>query len=286
MLTPSVPELLPIAFIGHGSPMNAIERNRYTEAWRTLGGLTVKPRAILVVSAHWYVGTTAVTTARQPRTIHDFQGFPAELARYDYPAPGMPELAIEVADLISPDIVLEGDASWGLDHGTWSVLTHAFPKADVPVVQLSINANQPAQYHLDLGRKLHALRRSGVLVVGSGNTVHNLGAVDFHAPNGAYPWARAFNEKVIESVCRAPGNAAGLVRHADFWKAAPTPEHFLPLLYIAGMAAEARQSLEVLVDGYTYGSLAMTSFVSSAAGTLPPQGKTLPGSASLGETRG
>jgi 4,5-DOPA dioxygenase extradiol len=259
--------LMPAAFLGHGSPMNTLERNRYTDAWRAFGAAVPRPRAILMVSAHWYVNATAVTAMARPKTIHDFYGFPQALFDVQYPAPGLPELAAEVADAVAPDQVGADHDSWGLDHGTWSVLVHAFPAADIPVVQLSIHAGRPADYHLRLGAKLEALRRSGVLVMGSGNVVHNLRAMDRHATDIGFDWARRFNDKAIAIATTAPARAPELIGDADFAKVAPTPEHFLPWLYIAGFAAQAGVPLDVLVDGYAYGSLSMTSFT---VGMPPP----------------
>ncbi len=250
---------MPAVFLGHGSPMNALERNRYSEAWRAFGAAVPRPRAILMVSAHWYVNATAVTAMARPRTIHDFYGFPQALFDMQYPAPGLPELAEEVAEAAQPDYV-GMDQDWGLDHGAWSVLVHAFPDADVPVVQLSINAARPPEYHVELGAKLAALRERGVLLMGSGNVVHNLRAMDRHAADAGFDWARRFNEVAIGTMTGRPGDAAGLMREPDFLKAAPTPEHFLPLLYIAGFAAQLGHAPQVLVDGYAYGSLSMTSY--------------------------
>lgn len=255
-----MPDLMPAAFIGHGNPMNALERNRYTEAWRALGESLPKPRAILVVSAHWYINATAVTAMRTPRTIHDFYGFPQELFDVQYPAPGMPELYEEVADAVHPTWCGEDKDSWGIDHGTWSVLTHVFPDADIPVVQLSINADKGLDYHLDLGKKLNALRADGVLVLGSGNVVHNLRGMDWGLAEEGYDWAYRFNESAKELMAAEPTNIPTLDAHADYRAAVPTPDHFLPLLYLAGMADESRRGAEVLVDGYTYGSLSMTAF--------------------------
>lgn len=276
---------MPAAFLGHGSPMNTLERNRYTEAWRAFGAAVPKPRAILMVSAHWYVNATAVTAMRRPRTIHDFYGFPQALFDVQYPAPGLPELAEEVADAVQPDHVAADTESWGLDHGTWSVLVHAFPQADIPVVQLSVNAARPADWHLAMGAKLAALREQGVLVMGSGNVVHNLGAMDRHSIDTGFDWAHRFNQKAIDIATSRPGEAAGLVMDADFAKVAPTPEHFLPFLYVAGFGAAAGAPLDVLVDGYAYGSLSMTSFtvgMAPAAATwglegAPPVGSDAPG---------
>ena len=257
--------VMPAAFLGHGSPMNTLERNRYTQAWRAFGASVPRPRAILMVSAHWYVNATAVTAMATPRTIHDFYGFPPELFAVRYPAPGLPELAEEVADVAQPDYVGADHDSWGLDHGTWSVLVHAFPDADVPVVQLSINANQPADYHARLGERIAALRTRGVLVMGSGNVVHNLRAMARDQPDGAYDWARRFDDHAREVVTGRPGDAASLLAHPEFKRAAPTPEHFLPLLYLTGVAAAAGETPQVLVDGYSYGSLSMISFTVGAA---------------------
>ena len=269
----------PAAFLGHGSPMNALERNRFTDAWRAFGASVPRPRAILVVSAHWYVNATAVTAMARPRTIHDFYGFPRALFDVQYPAPGLPELAEEVAEVARPDYVGPDLDGWGLDHGTWSVLVHAFPEADIPVVQLSINALKPPQWHLELGARLAKLRESGILLVGSGNVVHNLRAIDWKQPDAGFDWARRFDEHAREVMTQRPADAASLVEHPDYAMAAPTPEHFLPLLYIAGAAAAVGEPAEILADGYAYGSLSMTCY---GVGTDCPQtGMGLPGAAPL-----
>lgn len=251
---------MPAAFLGHGSPMNALERNPWTRAWRRFGDAVAKPRGVLMVSAHWYLNATAVTSMPWPRTIHDFYGFPHELGTFDYPAPGSPELAREIADLALPDHVGLDDESWGLDHGAWAVLTHVFPRADVPVVQLSVNASKPFEYHMDLASRLAPLRRRGIVVIGSGNLVHNLGRVEWDQPTTGFQWAQDFDAAARGLMATSPGDMAALRSNKDFALAAPTPDHFIPLLYIAALAAAAGRPADVLTDGFAFGSISMTAF--------------------------
>jgi len=276
--------VMPAAFIGHGNPMNALEVNRYTSAWRAFGDQMPRPRAILVVSAHWYVNATAVTAMPRPRTIHDFYGFPPELFEVDYPAPGLPELAEEIRDAVQPTWVGVDLDSWGIDHGTWSVLVHAFPDASIPVVQLSINADKDLDYHLELGRRLSPLRERGVLIIASGNVVHNLHAVNWKLVDDGYDWARRFDEQAKAQMLSEPTAVATLDGHRDYRNAVPTPDHFLPLLYLAGLAGATTDGVAILVDGYAYGALSMTAYTlglptvatSGEEGTSPPPPSGVP----------
>lgn len=253
--------LMPAAFIGHGNPMNALEVNRYTTAWRVFGESVPRPRAILVISAHWYTNATAVTAMPRPRTIHDFYGFPQQLFEVQYPAPGLPDLAAEVSDVVHPTWVGADIDSWGIDHGTWSVLTHAFPDASIPVVQLSINADKPLDYHIELGAKLAPLRRRGVLIIASGNVVHNLRGMDWKLTDDGYDWAQRFDEDAKVRMLTDPSRFVSLDAHRDYGSAVPTPDHFIPALYLAGLAATTDDpGTSVLVDGYAYGSLSMTAY--------------------------
>jgi len=267
-------EVMPAVFFGHGSPMNALDRNRYTEAWRSFGAAVPRPRAILAVSAHWYINATTVTAMVQPRTIQDFYGFPPALFAIRYPAPGAPDIAAEVADILKPVLVGLDEDSWGIDHGTWSVLVHAFPKADIPVVQLSINAQKPFEYHLELGAKLAPLREHGVLIAASGNVVHNLRRMDRTQPDAAFDWNRRFDDAVKAAMTSSPEDAVQMRTHRDYDLAVPTPDHFIPLLYLAGLAAAAGRPAKTLVEGYAMGSLSMTSY------TLDVQRKVEPVSTS------
>jgi 4,5-DOPA dioxygenase extradiol len=259
---------MPALFVGHGSPMNTLETNGYTQAWRAFGRQLPRPRALLVISAHWYFGATAVTAMPKPRTIHDFYGFPKELFEFDYPAPGSPDLAREVADVVKPHWMGLDQDQWGLDHGAWSVLAHLYPDADVPVVQLSINALRPLDYHLDLAARLAPLRDQGVMILSSGNVVHNLRLVQWDQPDAAFDWAERFDDAVAEQLSREPGEILGLQAHPDFDCAVPTPDHFIPVLYLAGLAAAGGDPVEVLVRGYAMGSISMTCYGLGATGIL------------------
>ena len=252
---------VPAAFFGHGNPMNTLEHNVYTEAWNQFGASMPKPRAILVISAHWYINATAVTAMSAPKTIHDFYGFPQELFDIQYSAPGSPELAQEVADLVKPTWVGLDTDSWGLDHGTWSVLHHMFPKADVPVVQLSIDATKDFDYHIALGAALASLRDSGVLILGSGNVVHNLGAIQWDKPHGGADWAVSFDDAVKDIMTANPGNITSVKNHDAYTKAVPTPDHFIPLLYVAGLATAAGSVAKPTLHSCVLGSLSMTSYI-------------------------
>ncbi len=250
----------PALFIGHGSPMNTLELNQYTCAWREVGRQLPRPRALLVVSAHWYFSATAVTAMAQPRTIHDFYGFPEALFDFEYPAPGSPELAEEIAEMVKPLWLGLDRDQWGLDHGTWSVLAHLYPKADIPVVQLSINALKPLDYHLELAAKLQPLRERGVMIVGSGNVVHNLRRVQWGSPDGAFDWAERFDDAVARQLADAPGDILKATEHPDYGLAVPTPDHFIPLLYVAGLAAAEGAPAAPLVRGYALGSISMSCY--------------------------
>ena len=247
-------------FIGHGSPMNTIESNKWTEAWRDLGLTIGKPRGILAISAHWYVNATAVTSMERPKVIHDFYGFPQELFDFDYPAPGSPDLARQVAEIAKPEVVSLDDSTWGIDHGTWSVLAHMYPEADVPIVQLAIDARKPIEYHIDLGSKLAPLLDDDILVLASGNVVHNLRQIQWSAEDKGFKWAWDFDGDVASTVANHPEELRQIKDHESYRIAVPTPDHFLPLAYIAGIASEKGLQFEKVIEGCTLGSLSMTSY--------------------------
>jgi 4,5-DOPA dioxygenase extradiol len=248
---------LPTIFFGHGNPLNAIQRNAYTERWAEIGK-SIKPEAILCISAHWYIPATSVTAMAMPRTIHDFGGFPRELYEFQYPATGAPPLAHRVKELLSP-ISVGLDQQWGLDHGTWSVLCHVFPKADIPVVQLSIDETQPPTFHHEMGKRLAPLRDEGVLVIGSGNLVHNLhtyawGRLDVEP----FDWAVRFESQARDLLLRRDDellvNYESLGRDAVL--SAPTPDHYLPLLYVLG-TRQKDDEVSFPVEGFDGGSVSM-----------------------------
>ena len=266
MSTPT-PLRMPAVFIGHGSPMNTLELNDFTQAWRDLGAAVPRPRAILAISAHWFINGSAVTAMAQPRVIHDFYGFPPALFAFDYPAPGSPEVAQDVVDLLRPSHIGLDQDSWGLDHGTWSVLAHVFPQADIPVLQLSIHAAAPLAYHMDLGARLAPLRDRGVFIVASGNVVHNLRQVQWGQASSGFDWAERFDAHVRELMTTDPAALGKVERHPDYAQAVPTTEHFLPLAYLAGLCTAAGEPAQPFAQGCTLGSLSMTSYV---LGMQPP----------------
>ena len=251
-------ESMPAIFFGHGNPMNALRTNEWTEGWASIGRTVRRPRAVLCVSAHWYLPATLVSAMSTPRTIHDFGGFPRELYQVQYPAPGDPELARHVQEMLAP-LAVHLDESWGLDHGTWSVLTHMFPKADVPVVQLSIDETQPAPFHFELGKRLATLRDEGILIVGSGNVVHNLHTYAWgkHSPE-PYDWTVRFETLAKELM--VAGDFEPLINYETLGRDAllsiPTPDHYLPLLYVLGTRRE-EDEITFPVEGVDGGSISM-----------------------------
>ena len=251
---------MPVIFIGHGNPMNALARNPYTDDWRRLGSSVPQPRAILCVSAHWYVPKLAVTAMQRPRTIHDFGGFPRELYAVEYPAPGSPELARRIVELLAP-LSVDLDESWGLDHGTWSVLLHIYPGATIPVVQLSIDETKDAATHYEIAARLAPLRDEGVLIIGSGNIVHNLHAYAWGNHSAApYDWALRFEALARELLSR--GDFSNLVEYESLGRdallSAPTPDHYLPLLYVIAQRQQ-HEAVSFPVAGFDGGSISMLS---------------------------
>jgi 4,5-DOPA dioxygenase extradiol len=253
-----MPDLMPAIFFGHGNPMNAISENVFTDGWSAIGRGLPRPKAILSVSAHWYRTGCAVTANPVPHTIHDFGGFPRELFEFEYRAPGSPELALKVKDLLAPEVV-ELDEGWGLDHGTWSVLCHVFKDADIPVVQLAVDKTQPPAFHYEMGRRLSALREEGILVIGSGNIVHNLSMYSWDARSPfAFEWAERF-EKQARELLTARDDARLIAYERlgnDAKLSIPTPDHFLPLLYVLGLGRND-DSVSYPVEGIEGGSLSM-----------------------------
>ena len=251
-------EILPTIFFGHGNPMNAVLSNDFTNAWSRIGRTIPRPKAILSISAHWFVPETGVTVATSPRTIHDFGGFPRELFQVQYPAPGDPALARRVQNLLAP-LEVRLDNSWGLDHGTWSVLRHVYPDADIPVVQLSIDEGKPASFHFEIGKKLASLREEGVLMIGSGNLVHNLHAYAWgrHMPD-PYDWAVRFETDAKDMMIA--GEYKPLIDYETLGPEAllsiPTPDHYLPMLYVLATRQE-REAITFPIEGVDGGSISM-----------------------------
>lgn len=251
---------MPALFLGHGSPMNVLEENVYTQAWRTLGETLPRPKGIIAVSAHWYTRGTAVTAMEKPRTIHDFGGFPQALFDTEYPAPGSPELAERIQMALAPLPVLADQGQWGFDHGSWGVLIKMYPQADIPVVQLSVDGTQSAEYHYQLGKKLAALRDEGFMIVASGNVVHNLRKVKWEGDAEPYDWAISFNQFVKDNLTYQGDNhpLIDFMQHEGAALSNPTPDHFLPLLYVLG-SWDGAEAISVPVDGIEMGALSMLS---------------------------
>lgn len=251
----------PALFFGHGNPLNALAKNEWTEGWAAIRRAIPRPRAILCVSAHWYLPATLVTAMPNPRTIHDFGGFPKELYEVDYPAPGDPVLALKIQELLAPIQVGLDEQHWGLDHGTWSVLRHVFPEADVPIVQLSVDETQPPEFHYETAKRLNNLRDEGVLIVGSGNLVHNLHTYSWGRHHvEPFDWALRFEERARELLLA--GDHDPLINYEslgrDAMLSAPTPDHYLPLLYVIAQARDGEQ-ITFPVEGFDGGSISMLS---------------------------
>lgn len=249
---------MPAIFFGHGNPMNALLSNAYTKGWAAIGAEIPRPKAVLSISAHWYIPATSVTAMPSPRTIHDFGGFPPELYEVTYPAPGDPALAKRIQTLLAP-VSVGRDEHWGLDHGTWVVLSHVFPRADIPVVQLSINETQPAAFHYEIGKKLAPLRDEGVLIIGSGNLVHNLHAYAWgRRPVEPFDWAVRFEKQIRERLIAADDGPliAYETLGRDAMLSVPTPDHYLPLLYVIALR-RAGEQISFPVEGVDGGSISM-----------------------------
>lgn len=248
---------MPVIFVGHGSPMNAIEDNSFTEKWEEIGRILPKPSAILCVSAHWFSNGSFVSDEANPKQIYDMYGFPKELYELKYPVKGSPILAEKVKDMLEIEI----DNDWGIDHGTWSVLCKMYPEADIPTFQLSVNRNEDAKYYYDLGRQLSSLREEGVLIIGSGNVVHNLRLIEWDMPFGGFDWAHEFDDIVKNHI--REGNHNALIDYKNLPSsslAVPTIDHYAPLLYVLGAAGESSQ-VSVFNDSCVMGSLSMTSYI-------------------------
>ena len=255
-------ELMPVLFVGHGSPMNAIEENTFTKEWHKLRFLIPKPKAILCISAHWLTNGTFLTAMERPKTIHDFYGFPKELEQVQYPAAGSPDLASLVVDSFPDRQIGKDEAEWGLDHGSWSILKHIYPDADIPVVELSIDYAKDTQWHYDFAKEMAVLRRRGVLIIGSGNMVHNLRMMDWRRPHEGYDWAMEANEEFMQLI--KDSNMSSLIKYqqlnASVQYAVPTPEHYIPMLYALAMK-EPNEKIDFFNTQTVMGSISMTSFI-------------------------
>ncbi|TXI92215.1 MAG: 4,5-DOPA dioxygenase extradiol [Neisseriales bacterium] len=257
-------KLMPVLFIGHGSPMNALENNQFTSKWREVASSFDAPKAILAISAHWYINELALSSSKQNQTIHDFYGFPVSLHKFNYPALGNPELASHIKEILAvtgelPEVFLNHE--WGLDHGVWSILCHMYPEANIPVIQLSIMRDKTASWHYELARKLCKLREEGVLILASGNIVHNLRLLDWHNVRNIYPWAKKFDESISDMLIKK--NHAAIINYeklTDVRLAVPSEDHFIPLLYAIGAANESDE-VTLFNQAVIYGSLSMTSVI-------------------------
>lgn len=260
MTTTAPSTRMPALFIGHGTPMNALERNEFSESWTALGKCIGKPKAILMVSAHWMTRGVAVTAMAKPRTIHDFGAFPKALFDKRYNAPGDPQVAQRIAELLSP-LPVTLDQNWGLDHGAWSVLVHLYPEADVPVLQLSMEGSKPPSFHYELGARLQALRDEGILIVGSGNVVHNLSMINFGQATSGFDWAVRFQERVKKIIASGEDRALTDFQNMgpDADRSIPGADHFLPLLYVLGARDLQDDAVEFITPQCVFGSLSMMS---------------------------
>jgi 4,5-DOPA dioxygenase extradiol len=254
--------VMPAIFIGHGSPTNALESNKYTLSWQSIAQEIPKPKAILCLSAHWCVEETLISNLEQPQLIYDFYGFPDELYNVKYPVAGNPELAKQVKELLAPLVNVEYNNDWGIDHGAWVPIKWLFPKADIPVVQLSINYNKPARFHYEIGKALGILREQGILIIASGNIVHNLNTISFDDETEPYSWAFE-SDKLISELIETKQHKK-LLDFRNLGKAVdlaiPTPDHYLPLLYILGLQRD-KEKLISFIDGIVYKSISMRSYL-------------------------
>lgn len=251
---------MPAVFIGHGSPENALESNKYTKAWESLSQKIPRPKAILCISAHWFTDKTVISNSNEPQLIYDFYGFKDELYNVKYPVKGSSDLAEQVKDLLKPILDLEYDNTWGIDHGAWVPIMKMFPEADIPVVQLSLDYNKKAESHYQLAKALKPLREQGVLIIASGNIVHNLGVISFDDVNSPYDWAEKFDNQIANLITNQQHQE--IIRLSEASLSVPTPEHYLPLLYILALQEET-ETMTSFVDGIVYKSISMRSYLLS-----------------------